>query len=184
MLCVCSLPAIPGNEGEVEDEFIMGMSDGTLGVIARGDSTARFLPIQKGKHGFDGILVFYVIRFLCYLCHVCVLGEMKVDTVCYAYCFHGKKIIRIHKHSRTHTHTHTHTNTHKHIDISYLYQYLNRAHTAHTQVLNTSSLFSILSFFYSSILLSFYSFIILYFYYFDVFRQYNSCVCGADVHSK
>ena len=36
------------SDGEAEDEFIMGMSDGTLGVVARGESVARFLPIQKG----------------------------------------------------------------------------------------------------------------------------------------
>ena len=46
---MCSLPPIPDSEGEAEDEFIMGMSDGTLGVVARGELTARFLPIQKGK---------------------------------------------------------------------------------------------------------------------------------------
>ena len=50
---MCSLPPIPGNEGDTEDEFIMGMSDGTLGVVARGDSTARFLPIQKGRTRFS-----------------------------------------------------------------------------------------------------------------------------------
>ena len=45
---MCSLPPIPNSDGEAEDEFIMGMSDGTLGVVARGESVARFLPIQKG----------------------------------------------------------------------------------------------------------------------------------------
>jgi hypothetical protein len=45
---VCSLPPIPDSDGEA-DEFIMGMSDGTLGVVARGESSARFLPIQKGN---------------------------------------------------------------------------------------------------------------------------------------
>jgi hypothetical protein len=44
---VASLPAMPNDDSG--DEFIMGMSDGTLGVVARGEKNARFIPIQKGE---------------------------------------------------------------------------------------------------------------------------------------
>ena len=90
--------------------------------------------------------------------------------------------------TNTVAHTHTNTNTHKHIDISYLYQYLNRAHTAHTQVLNTSSLFSILSFFYSSILLFYYPFILLLSYTFIILMSLGSitavCVVLTFIQNK
>ena len=46
-LCVASLP--PTADGEGGEEFIMGMSDGSIGVIPRGERTARFIPLQKGK---------------------------------------------------------------------------------------------------------------------------------------
>ena len=45
-LCVASLP--PTADGEGGEEFIMGMSDGSIGVIPRGERTARFIPLQKG----------------------------------------------------------------------------------------------------------------------------------------
>jgi hypothetical protein len=48
---VASLPAMPNDDSG--DEFIMGMSDGTLGVVARGEKNARFIPIQKGKEKED-----------------------------------------------------------------------------------------------------------------------------------
>ena len=44
---MASLPAPV--EGEDGDEFIMGMSDGSIGVIAKGEKTVRFLPVQKGN---------------------------------------------------------------------------------------------------------------------------------------
>ena len=44
---MASLPPVPNDDAG--DEFIMGMSDGTLGVVARGDKSARFVPVQKGK---------------------------------------------------------------------------------------------------------------------------------------
>lgn len=48
VLCCAALPA--GEESEGGDEYVMGMSDGTLGVLVRGEQTVtRFVSVQKGS---------------------------------------------------------------------------------------------------------------------------------------
>ena len=44
---MASLPANPSDDSS--DEFVLGMSDGTLGVVARGEKNARFVYVQKGE---------------------------------------------------------------------------------------------------------------------------------------
>ena len=47
ILCVAALPPIPDNEAS--DEFVFGTSNGMLGVIARGEKSARFTSAHKGE---------------------------------------------------------------------------------------------------------------------------------------
>lgn len=58
--CVCALPLQPGAEGgePTGNEFLMGMADGTIGVVARGEAKASaFTAAMKGP-----ITAMYVVK--------------------------------------------------------------------------------------------------------------------------
>jgi WD40 repeat protein len=58
--CVCALPLQPGADGAESsgNEFLMGMADGTIGVVAKGDNKASaFTAAMKGS-----ITAMYVVK--------------------------------------------------------------------------------------------------------------------------